>query len=556
MDCAVNWWRTIALAFSIFSLLATAQLESASCAEGKRLIELWRESDGITVVALGDSITAGVGLREPQNECYASLVSSMLAKWLAPTRVRLITYGIPGATTDVGLREIESVLKYSPDLVLIQFGGNDSRLRRPIDEIKGNLIGMIKALREKSKTAILLIVPPFQTPAPNSPVAEAIREIGREAGVIVADFDKVLHECEHDFRGWFSPPPSHPGEYSHVLMAKELWNALLQLVGVEHSLDVHIGSGVTWVTEGSSIDIPVALINRSRKAMDVNMIVDHAGVWHNWLMTVDASSSAQPKLKVKPPIETSLRFVRERITAIARCGEDFDWDVKWATWTPAFYCDKGGMWLGERRIDGWLEFATNEHVVVGGNRWRGPDDLSFRLRLERSEDGEAINLNISVRDDVVVVKPTWDFKCLFSGDCVEVFVDHRPIHQQGKPFFSKDVTMIAIVPGSKSLRVASWYFDEVEPTFSPPSGRWVEAKLKSEFTASGYDVELTIPVSVFNGLPAVSFDVLVDDTDDRSGRKTQMAAFGWEDDFRNTSPFALLLLKRLKTLPRWRLTVN
>ncbi|MFA4016664.1 MAG: hypothetical protein RUDDFDWM_001774 [Candidatus Fervidibacterota bacterium] len=545
---------------SLFFIFAIAQFKFAPCVradgENKRLLDLWRESDGITVVALGDSITAGVGLREPQKECYTALLSSMLAKWLAPTRVRLIAYGIPGATADVGLREIEGVLKYSPDLVLIQFGGNDSRLRRPIDEIRNNLIGMIKTLRDRSKAAILLIVPPFQTPAPNSPVAEAIRVVAKECGVIVADFDKVLHEYEHDFRGWFSPPPSHPGEYSHVLMAKELWNALLQLVGVEPSLDVHIGSGVTWVTESSSIDIPVAILNRSRKAMDVNVIVEHAGVWHNWLMAVDASSSAQPKLKVKPPMESSLRFVREQITAIARCSEDFGWDVKWATWTPAFYCDKDGMWLGERRIDGWLEFATNEHVVMGRNRWRGPDDLSFRMRFERTKDGEALNLTISVRDDVVVVKPTWDFSCLLSGDCVEVFIDHRPIHQQGKPFFSKDVTMIAIVPGSNSVRIASWYFDEVEPTFSAPSGRWLRARLKGEFTASGYDVELTIPLAIFNGLPAVSFDVLVDDTDDRSGRKAQMAAFGWEDDFRNTSPFALLLFKRLKTLPRWRLAVN
>lgn len=517
----------------------------------------WRQKNGIVIVALGDSITAGVGLDNPDEDCYAELFARMLARWLAPTRVKLIRHGIPGMTADVAAREINFVLSYSPDMVLIQFGGNDSRLRRPLDSVKADLIRMIEALRRgNNDTAIILIVPPFQTVRPNSPMAEAIRSLAKEINVTMADFDRALHEHEHDFRGWFSPPPSHPGEYSHVIMAKELWRAFHQLVGVERALDVQIGTGVTWLENDATVELPIAITNLSQKLLGVELIVEHASVWHHWAMTLDGNSNTACRVKLRPPITRSLKFLRERISAVARSNDVLGWDVKWATWTPVIYCDDSAMWVGDERIDGWLEFANYEHITLGGQRWRGPNDLSFKMRLRRSGDGKLLKLVIDVKDDVVVVKPAWDFSCLLLGDCVEVFFDHRQPQRQGKPFFDEDVTMLAVVPGSNVVRVASWSFDEVEPTFVKPSGRWTGLKVVTDFTASGYCVELTIPLSIFGDLPAASFDVLIDDTDERSGRSKQMSAFGWANDFRNPSPFALLLLERAKKMLRWRLVIN
>lgn len=520
------------------------------------LLDQWRRKDGVIIVALGDSITAGVGLDNPDEDCYAELFSHMLAKWLAPTRVKLIRRGIPGATTDVGYREIGFVISNSPDLVLLQFGGNDSRLRYQPEVIKANLASMIEELRRRSKAQVILIVPPFQTLKPNSPTAEAIRALAKEANVTLADFDLALHEHEHDFRGWFSPPPTHPGEYSHVIMACELWKAVHRMLGVERPLDVHIGTGITWLESGATIELPIAISNLSQKPLGAELMVEHADAWHHWAITLDAKSITECKLKLKPPITRSLRFFRERITAVARCDDGIGWDVKWMTWTPTLYCDNSAMWLGDERIYGWLEFASDEHIAFGERHWRGQDDLSFKMRLRCSNDGKLLRMSIVVNDDVVIVRPTWDFSCLLLGDCVEVFIDHRPPQKQGKPFFDEDVTMLAIVPGSKVVRVASWPFDEVEPTFVKPSGRWLNVSVESDFTATGYSVELSIPMAAFKGLPAVSFDVLVDDADDRVGRAKQMVAFGWANDFRNPSPFALLLLKRPQKMPRWRLAIN
>ncbi|MCS7253326.1 MAG: GDSL-type esterase/lipase family protein [Armatimonadota bacterium] len=560
-----NFVRFVSLAVAVTIL--TCHLERFASLAGnavlakpekgeRNLLDEWRRKNGIVIFALGDSITAGVGLDNPDMDCYAVLFSRMLAKWLAPTRVKLIRHGIPGATTDVGLREIDFVASNSPDLVLLQFGGNDSRSRYPLELIKANLAGMIERLRKVSNVKIMLIVPPFQTPKPDSPVAEAIRALAREANVAMADFDRALHEQEHDFRGWFSPPPTHPAEYSHVIMAKELWDALHRMLGIKRPLETRIGTGVTWLEGDAMFELPIAVSNLSRRLLGAELTVEHADVWHHWAIAIDAESNAECKVKLKPPIARSLKFVRERITAVARCDDGLSWDVKWATWTPALHCDNSAMWLGNERIDGWLEFASYDHVVLGGQRWRGRDDLSFRMRLRRCDDGKLLRMNILVNDDVVIVKPAWDFSCLLFGDCVEVFIDHRPPQEQGKPFFDEDVTMLAMVPGSKVVRIASWSFDEAEPTFTKPSGKWLNVGVEADFTATGYSIELTIPTVIFKGLPAISFDVLVDDTDERGGRAKQMAAFGWANNFRNPSPFALLLLSRPNKMPRWRLAIN
>ncbi|HID07018.1 MAG TPA: hypothetical protein EYP10_07700, partial [Armatimonadetes bacterium] len=242
-----------------------------------------------------------------------------------------------------------------------------------------------------------------------------------------------------------------------------------------------------------------------------------------------------------------------------RADDDLSWDVKWVTWAPVIWCDNTRMFIAGALSDSQqdsLRVESAEHVVIGKQRWRGANDLSFTLRITRIPDKTALQFRIVVRDDVVVVKPAWDFGCLLFGDCVELFIDHRPLADQGKPFFTDDVTMLALVPGERDVRMASWTFEEVQPTLIPLNDRWDGVQVRSDVTPNGYYVELTIPLAVFGNLPAVGFDVLVDDTDGRRGRSKQMVAFGWENNFRNPSRFATLLLKPLRPTPQWRVTVH
>ena len=73
----------------------------------------------IKMVLFGDSITAGY----TKKEITAKLTCRMLEYF---PKADIINAGIPGETTEDGLKRIEAhVLKYKPDIVVIFFGAND-----------------------------------------------------------------------------------------------------------------------------------------------------------------------------------------------------------------------------------------------------------------------------------------------------------------------------------------------------------------------------------------------------------------------------------------------
>ncbi|HID07279.1 MAG TPA: SGNH/GDSL hydrolase family protein, partial [Armatimonadetes bacterium] len=299
-------------------------------AQAGNWLKRWRAKGNITIVAYGDSIAAGVGVTDPSEDSYPALIAHFLRQWLAPTRVQVIQMGIPGATTDTGLREIERVIATQPDLVLIQFGGNDSRNKRPIHAIQNELSAIIGTLRERLHAAIILIVPPFQTRTAGGPVATAIREIGRKLRVTIADFDRALHEHEHDFRGWFSPPPTHPGEYSHVIMAQELWRSLHRLFGRPLTSTVQIGDTSLFLPKQSHAAIKIDVRTHTQRAVNTDLTVEHAKAWYHWRFeNVTMNEGRTCELKLLPPISHSMRSISERIVAMVRADDDLSWDVKW-----------------------------------------------------------------------------------------------------------------------------------------------------------------------------------------------------------------------------------
>jgi lysophospholipase L1-like esterase len=81
---------------------------------------------GYLVVALGDSTTAGTGLRAPESWPY-KLEEKM--RWDLPDTVRVINAGIPGESAPGGLDRLErDVLDLKPDLATIGYLINDGRI--------------------------------------------------------------------------------------------------------------------------------------------------------------------------------------------------------------------------------------------------------------------------------------------------------------------------------------------------------------------------------------------------------------------------------------------
>ena len=125
--------KIIFLLFLIFSYSITAQTK--------------------TLLILGDSISAGYGIKESQN--WVSLLENSINS--NGIKLRIINSSVSGDTTIGGLSRITSDLeKHKPDFVLIELGGNDGMRGYPIEEIKNNLVKISKAIAAANAVPLIM----------------------------------------------------------------------------------------------------------------------------------------------------------------------------------------------------------------------------------------------------------------------------------------------------------------------------------------------------------------------------------------------------------------
>ncbi len=125
--------KTLLLAFLIFSYSITA--------ETKKLL------------ILGDSISAGYGIKESQN--WVSLIENNLEQ--KGVNLKIVNSSISGDTTIGGVTRIDGVLKkHKPDYVLIELGGNDALRGYPISNIKDNLEKIVTRIKKQDSKPFLM----------------------------------------------------------------------------------------------------------------------------------------------------------------------------------------------------------------------------------------------------------------------------------------------------------------------------------------------------------------------------------------------------------------
>ncbi|MFB3764345.1 MAG: SGNH/GDSL hydrolase family protein [Methanotrichaceae archaeon] len=142
----------------------------------------------VTIVAFGDSITAGFAVRRG----FTVFWKEMLQKKYPDAGIKLVNAGDSGNTTLDGLARLDwDVLAYEPDLVTVNFGINDAALGISLEEFKGNLRQIIMRIRAGPGSEILLLSSqPLETPGFDKAVLkyyDAIREVAREEDVGFVD---------------------------------------------------------------------------------------------------------------------------------------------------------------------------------------------------------------------------------------------------------------------------------------------------------------------------------------------------------------------------------
>ena len=175
-------------------------------------------ADTKKLLILGDSISAGYGLKESEN--WVQLLETSLNA--SNVELKIINSSISGDTTVGGLSRIESDLrKYNPNYVLIELGGNDALRGYPIDRIKTNLLKIIDAsLAAEANPIIMQIrIPPNYGKNYVAAFESIYSEIALEKNIPKMSF--ILEKVALD-KSLMQQDGIHPNSKAQPLIAKQV----------------------------------------------------------------------------------------------------------------------------------------------------------------------------------------------------------------------------------------------------------------------------------------------------------------------------------------------
>jgi len=105
-----------------------------------------------TIVAFGDSLTAGYGLSH--DESYTTLLQQRLDK--SGYKYRVVNAGVSGDTSAGGARRVDWALQSgNVKILILELGGNDGLRGLPVAEMRKNLASIIERAQAQEVTVIL-----------------------------------------------------------------------------------------------------------------------------------------------------------------------------------------------------------------------------------------------------------------------------------------------------------------------------------------------------------------------------------------------------------------
>jgi acyl-CoA thioesterase-1 len=140
-----------------------------------------------TVMVFGDSLSAGYGIDVDQS--WTALLQSRLESQGYEHRV--VNASISGETTEGGKTRINSALSnFSPDLVILELGGNDGLRGFPPQVMKDNLQAIVETTRTSGAAIVILgiRIPTNYGPRYTSAFEGVYRELAAEMSVPWIEF--------------------------------------------------------------------------------------------------------------------------------------------------------------------------------------------------------------------------------------------------------------------------------------------------------------------------------------------------------------------------------
>ena len=138
------------------------------------------------VVALGDSLTAGLGVAP--DEAYPALLEARLRR--EGYAYRVVNAGVSGDTSAGGLRRIDWVLRQSPQVVIVALGANDGLRGQPVAALRDNLSAIVERARAAGARVLLagMRMPTNYGAAYTKEFAAVYPEVAKRTGVPLVPF--------------------------------------------------------------------------------------------------------------------------------------------------------------------------------------------------------------------------------------------------------------------------------------------------------------------------------------------------------------------------------
>jgi len=173
------------------------------------------------VVALGDSLTAGLGL--PTTSAYPALLEQRLKEHGMDFEV--VNAGISGDTSAGGLERLDWALQGDVRVLIVALGANDGLRGLPLEQLRGNLSQIIERAQAKGITVLLagMEAPPNYGPDYIARFHKVYPELAAQYHVALVPFllQKVAGNASLNQRDGIHPTPE-----GARIVADNVWGVL------------------------------------------------------------------------------------------------------------------------------------------------------------------------------------------------------------------------------------------------------------------------------------------------------------------------------------------
>jgi acyl-CoA thioesterase-1 len=146
----------------------------------------------------------------------------------------VVNGSVSGETTAGGLARLPAMLaSTSPDIVILELGGNDGLRGLPVPTIRENLVQMIELSQGAGARVLLsgIQIPPNYGPRYTGPFYAQYTELAQQYGLALIPFllDGIAENAE-----FMQDDGIHPTAEAQPLIVEIVWPLLSQLMATEH----------------------------------------------------------------------------------------------------------------------------------------------------------------------------------------------------------------------------------------------------------------------------------------------------------------------------------